>query len=89
MLRLLGEYYATPVWLTVFPSAPRGFYYIENAEKPGYDVDWNLIVPEGHGEVLNDGCREYRVEELKKESSPQAKTLQNINGSLTLFRRDM
>jgi len=52
-------------------------------------VDWNLIVPEGHGEVLDEGCREYRVEELEKESSPQAKTLQNINGSLTLFQRDM
>jgi len=26
----------------------------------------NLTVLEGHGEVLNDGCRGYRVEELKK-----------------------
>ena len=49
----------------------------------------NLTVLEGHGEVLNDGCRGYRVEELKKESSPQAKTLQNINGSLAMFQRDM
>lgn len=47
-------------------STARGFYYIENAEKPGYNVDWNLIVPEGHGEVLDGGCREYRVEELEK-----------------------
>lgn len=62
----LGEYYGTPVWLTGFPSTARGFYYIENAEKPGYNVDWNLILPEGHGEVLDGGCREYRVEELEK-----------------------
>jgi hypothetical protein len=28
----------------------------------------NLTVLEGHGEVLNDGCRGYRVEELKKKN---------------------
>ncbi|WP_448579670.1 asparagine synthetase A [Thermosphaera sp.] len=62
----LGEYYGRPVWLTGFPTSARGFYYIENSEKPGYNVDWNLILPGGHGEVLDGGCREYRVEELVK-----------------------
>ncbi|WP_227410848.1 asparagine synthetase A [Thermosphaera chiliense] len=62
----LGEYYGIPVWLIGFPSTARGFYYIENAERPGYNVDWNLILPEGHGEILDGGCREYRAEELRR-----------------------
>ena len=39
--------YGTPVWVEGFPSESRGFYLIEDPEKPGYNVDYNLLLP-GH-----------------------------------------
>jgi asparaginyl-tRNA synthetase len=60
----LADKLGTPVWITEFPVKARGFYYLENPEKPGYNLDYNLILPSGHGEVLDGGCREYRYERL-------------------------
>jgi len=60
----LGELYGTPVWITGFPTTSRGFYYIPDPDRPGYNVDYNLILPSHVGEVLDGGCREYRYEKL-------------------------
>lgn len=60
----LGDIYGTPVWIQGFPTSSRGFYYIPDPGKPGYNVDYNLILPSRAGEVLDGGCREYRYEHL-------------------------
>lgn len=61
----LASKYNTPVWIEGFPIESRGFYYIEDKNKPGYNVDYNLLLP-GHGEILDGGCREYRYEYVYK-----------------------
>lgn len=60
----IADRYQSPVWITDFPSESRGFYYVENPDRPGFNVDYNLILPSGHGEVLDGGCREYRYEKV-------------------------
>ncbi|MEM0001469.1 MAG: asparagine synthetase A [Desulfurococcaceae archaeon] len=55
--------YGVPVWVEGFPVESRGFYYIENPEKKGYNLDYNLLLP-GLGEVLDGGCREYRYSQV-------------------------
>jgi len=59
--------YNSPVWITNFPVKARGFYYLEDPARPGYNIDYNLILPGGHGEVLDGGCREYRYEKLREK----------------------
>lgn len=59
----LANKYGIPVWIEGFPVESRGFYYIENPEKPGFNVDYNLLLP-GLGEVLDGGCREYRYSKI-------------------------
>jgi asparaginyl-tRNA synthetase len=54
----------SPIWILRFPTRARGFYYIEDHEKSGYNVDYDLLLPGGYGEVLDGGCREYRYEKL-------------------------
>ncbi|MEM1761886.1 MAG: asparagine synthetase A [Desulfurococcaceae archaeon] len=60
----IANKYGSPVWIVGFPSRSRGFYYIEDPERPGYNVDYNLLLPSGHGEVLDGGCREYTYERV-------------------------
>ncbi|MEM1705361.1 MAG: asparagine synthetase A [Thermosphaera sp.] len=61
----LGKVFEQPVWLTSFPSESRGFYYLEDPSRPGYNVDWNLITTDG--EILDGGCREYHAEKIVKK----------------------
>ncbi len=55
-----------PVWLTGFPVISRGFYYLPNPEDPRYNLDFNLILPEGYGEVIDGGTREYRHPQVEE-----------------------
>ncbi len=64
---LIADKYGSPVWIAGFPVTARGFYYIENPEHPGYNEDYNLLLPSGHGEVIDGGCREYRYENLSRK----------------------
>ncbi len=63
----LTSRYGVPIWIVGFPSSARGFYYLEDDSKMGYNVDYNLLLPRGHGEVLDGGCREYRYERIVKK----------------------
>ncbi len=49
-----------PFWLTHYPAGSRGFYYLPDASDPSRNRDFNLILPEGYGEVIDGGEREYR-----------------------------
>lgn len=60
----IADKHGSPIWVTGFPSETRGFYYLEDPGKPGFNLDYNLLLPSGHGEVLDGGCREYRYERI-------------------------
>ncbi len=56
----------TPVWVVDFPLHAREFYDREDPRRPGWLVDMDLLYPEGYGEALSGGEREYlrpRLEE--------------------------
>ncbi|MEM4717424.1 MAG: asparagine synthetase A [Desulfurococcaceae archaeon] len=59
----IANRFNSPVWITGFPIDTRGFYYVESRDRPGYNEDYNLLLPR-HGEVLDGGCREHRYEIL-------------------------
>lgn len=66
-----------PVWLLDFPLEVREFYDREYDNRPGVLVDMDLIYPEGYGEALSGGEREYQVERIqerirKKGIDPEA-----------------
>lgn len=56
----------SPFWLVKFPSSSRGFYYLPDDVKIGYNRDFNLILPEGFGELIDGGEREYRYDHILK-----------------------
>lgn len=51
-----------PFWLTNFPAKSRGFYYLPDSQDSSINRDFNLILPQGYGEVIDGGEREYRYE---------------------------
>jgi len=55
-----------PIWILDFPIGDREFYDREYPEQPGILMDMDLIYPEGYGEALSGGEREYQYEKIKK-----------------------
>lgn len=61
---LLSKIHREPFWIMEFPATARGFYYLEHGDKPGILRDFDLLYPEGFGEAISGGEREYRYEKV-------------------------
>ncbi len=60
----LSKESSTPVWVIDFPIHEREFYDREWDEREGYLADMDLIYPEGFGEALSGGEREWKYEKI-------------------------
>lgn len=61
---LLSIKIGKPFWLIKFPTSGRGFYYMPDEIEPDKNQDFNLIMPEGYGELIDGGVREFRYERI-------------------------
>ena len=50
--RILSAQRATPFFITDYPKGSRGFYDRESRERPGTLRNFDLIAPEGYGELV-------------------------------------
>ncbi|MFJ4685162.1 asparagine synthetase A [Streptomyces sp. NPDC088789] len=57
--RLLSESEKCPFFITDYPKGSRGFYDRESATDPGSLRNFDLIAPEGYGELCSGSEREY------------------------------
>ncbi len=62
---IISKKYKEPVWIIDIPLKTREFYDKEDPEKPGILRDMDLIYPEGYGEAISGGEREYEYEKIK------------------------
>jgi asparaginyl-tRNA synthetase len=60
----LSRMHGEPLWIYDYPMTARGFYDLEDPERPGILRDFDLIYPEGFGEAISGGEREYRYERV-------------------------
>jgi len=60
----LSRSHNEPIWVIDFPLEGREFYDREDENRPGTLVDMDLIYPEGFGEALSGGEREYQLERI-------------------------
>ncbi len=63
---MISQTHAEPVWIIDIPLSKREFYDREDEKNPGYLRDMDLIYPEGYGEALSGGEREYEYTRIKK-----------------------
>jgi len=54
----------TPVWVIDFPRRVREFYDREDPDRPDVLLDMDLVYPEGYGEALSGGEREFEIERI-------------------------
>jgi asparaginyl-tRNA synthetase len=60
----LSNQSSSPVWVIDFPIHEREFYDREWEDREGYLADMDLIYPEGFGEALSGGEREWEYEKI-------------------------
>jgi len=63
---VLSEMQKDPFWITDIPLERREFYDREDPARHGILLDYDLIYPEGFGEALSGGEREYEYDKIKK-----------------------
>jgi asparaginyl-tRNA synthetase len=51
-------------WIIDYPQSARGFYDREDEEHPGMLMDFDLFYPEGYGEAISGGEREYKYDKV-------------------------
>ncbi len=74
----------TPLWLVDFPIDQREFYDREDPKRPGILLDMDLLYPEGFGEALSGGEREYQPERIKSRILRQGLSLEAYRPLLAL-----
>jgi len=60
----LSETLDGPSWVIDFPRRIREFYDREDPERPDVLLDMDLMYPEGYGEALSGGEREYELDRI-------------------------
>jgi asparaginyl-tRNA synthetase len=85
----LSKQSENPVWILDFPIDQREFYDREDPGKPGILVDMDLVYPEGYGEALSGGEREYQYEKIKKRIKNKQIDLKAYDIYLQFARRGL
>lgn len=60
----ISRMFDEPFWIHDYPMTARGFYDREDPNSPGILRDFDLIYPEGFGEAISGGEREYQLERV-------------------------
>ena len=48
----------TPLFITEYPTKVKPFYVKENQDRPGISLTFDLLGPQGYGELCSGGMRE-------------------------------
>ncbi len=78
-----------PLWVLDFPAEQREFYDREYPDNPGILKDMDLIYPEGFGEALSGGEREFEYERIKKRMQQKEIDLKAYELYLRVARRGL
>jgi asparaginyl-tRNA synthetase len=62
--RLLSAQHDRPFFVTDYPKGSRGFYDREDPDEPGVLRNFDLIAPEGYGELCSGSEREYEYRRI-------------------------
>jgi asparaginyl-tRNA synthetase len=76
-----------PVWVIDMSIMHREFYDLEHKNKAGYLADMDLIYPEGYGEALSGGEREYDYERIKERMKKKGKKYKEFEAYLKIAKK--
>ncbi len=67
----LSELYDTPIIVTHYPKVVKAFYMKEDPKDKSVVLGYDMIAPEGYGEVIGGSQREESIEKLKSNLKAQ------------------
>lgn len=67
----LSEMYDTPVIVTRYPKVVKAFYMKEDPKNPKVVLGFDVIAPEGYGELIGASQREEDIKKLKENLKAQ------------------
>jgi len=82
----LSKIHNEPCWITDYPVTARGFYYMEHEDNPAILKDFDLIYPEGFGEAISGGEREYRFDKVVEKMRRSGENISDYGGYLDMLR---
>jgi asparaginyl-tRNA synthetase len=80
--RSFGDFF----WLIDYPKTARGFYDREDEDRPGVLRDFDLFYPEGYGEAVSGGEREYKYERVVARMSSTGEAPEAYGWYLEMLR---
>ncbi|MGQ9472208.1 MAG: asparagine synthetase A [Candidatus Aminicenantales bacterium] len=78
-----------PFWVVDFPIEGREFYDREDPNRPGILIDMDLYYPEGYGEALSGGEREYELERICRRIQQKGIQLEAFTLYLEVVKRGL
>lgn len=85
----LSQEIVEPAWVLDFPIENREFYDREYPDRPGFLVDMDLVYPEGFGEALSGGEREFEYHKIKRRIEKKGIDLKVYEIYLEVARRGL
>ncbi len=64
---VLGKSFGSPVVVTHFPREIKAFYMRKESGNEKVTLSFDILAPEGYGEIVGGGEREFEEDKLKKE----------------------
>jgi asparaginyl-tRNA synthetase len=86
---IVSQQHAEPVWVVDMCVEAREFYDREYPDRPGFLVDMDLLYPEGFGEALSGGEREYTLENILRRIKMTKVDLDNFKLYLEVSARGL
>jgi len=72
----LGELYDTPIIITRYPKMVKAFYMMEDPKDSKVVLGFDVIGPDGYGELMGASQREVDIEKLKKRLKEDGEELE-------------
>jgi asparaginyl-tRNA synthetase len=83
---VLSANFESPFWIVDYPVDSRGFYYRASSTDPDTLIDFDLMFPEGFGEGISGGEREYRYEVVLDKMTQRGLPLEDYRWYLNMLR---
>ena len=87
--QIISKKHKEPVWIVALLLTSREFYDKEDPKRPGVLRDMDLIYPEGYGEALSGGEREYQYERIKQRILKKGQKPSQFKEYLTIAKKNL
>jgi len=84
--KALSEMFNEPFFIIDYPLTAREFYDREDPERPGVLRDFDVLYPEGYGEAISGGEREYTYEGVLRRMQMRGENISEYRWYLDMLR---